>query len=78
MTLKRSNQLLDNHMDVYANNEDYPLNEDQYNLFTLRADLRLNFNQGAFVFVPKSGQLRIHFLKARPPEWHFVSRHTIQ
>jgi hypothetical protein len=44
-------------MNVYANNED------QYNLFTLRADLRLNFNQGAFVFVPKSGQLRIPFLK---------------
>jgi hypothetical protein len=63
MTLKRSNQLLDNHMDVYADMDDYSLNEDQYNLFTLRADLHLIFNQGAFVFVPKSGQLRVHFLK---------------
>ena len=47
-------------MHVYTDVDDYPLNEDQYNLFTLRADLRLNFDQGAFVFVPKSGQLRIH------------------
>ena len=50
-------------MHVYADVDDYPLNEDQYNLFTLRVDLRLNFDQGAFVFIPKSGQLRIHFLK---------------
>jgi hypothetical protein len=63
MTLKRSNQLVDNNMEVYTDIDDYPINEDQYNLFTLRADLHLNFNQGAFVFVPKSGQLRIHFLK---------------
>lgn len=29
----------------------------------MKADLRLAFDLGAFVFVPKSGQLRIHFLK---------------
>jgi hypothetical protein len=50
-------------MEIYANLHDYPLNEDKNNLFTLRADLRLAFDRGAFVFVPKSGQLRIHFLK---------------
>src|ERR1700730_12716909 len=50
-------------MEVYTDIDDYPINEDQHNLFTLRADLHLNIDQGAFVFVPKSGQLRIHFLK---------------
>jgi hypothetical protein len=63
MTLKCSNQLVDNDMEVYADIEDYHINQDQYNLFTLRADLHLNFDQGAFVFIPKSGQQRIHFLK---------------
>ena len=78
MTLKRSNQLLDNHMDVYADIIAYPLNEDRYNLFTLRADLHLKFNQGAFVFVPQVRPTANTLLKACPPEWHFVSRHTIQ
>jgi hypothetical protein len=63
MMLKCSYQLINNNMEIYANIHDYPLNEDKYNLFTLRADLRLAFDQGAFVFVPKSSQLRIHFLK---------------
>ena len=61
--LKHSIQLINNDLHVYADVNDYPLNKDQYNLFTLRADLHLNFDQGAFVFVPKSGQLQIHFLK---------------
>ena len=49
-------------MDIYAEIEDPPVTEDKYNLFTLRADLRLIFDRSAFVFVPKSGQLRVHFL----------------
>ena len=53
MTLKHSNQLVANNMEVYTNINDYPINEVQDNLFTLRADLCLNFDQGAFIFVPK-------------------------
>lgn len=60
--LKRTNQLIDNRMEVYAELEDPPINEDKRNLFALRADLHLIFDRSAFVFVPKSGQLRIHFL----------------
>jgi hypothetical protein len=62
MTLKRTNQLIDNQMEIYAEIENPPVNEDKFNLLTLRADLHLIFNRSAFVFVPKSGQLRVHFL----------------
>lgn len=62
MMLKHTNQLIDNNMEIYAEIEDLPVNEDKYNLFALRADLHLIFDRSAFVFIPKSGQLRVHFL----------------
>jgi len=62
MVLKHTNQLIDNNMEIYAEIEDPPVNEDKYNLFALRADLHLIFDRSAFIFIPKSGQLRVHFL----------------
>jgi hypothetical protein len=63
MILNHANELIDNEMDIYAAVQHPPINEDKYNLLTLRADLHLSFARSAFVFVPKSGQLRVHFLK---------------
>ena len=64
MTPNHANQLIDNEMEMYAEIEDYPVSEDKYNLLAMRADLHhdLIFDRSAFVFVPKSGQLRVHFL----------------
>ena len=78
MTLKRSNQLLDNHMDVYADMDDYSLNEDQYNLFTLRAESPFDLQSGRLRFCLQVRPTASTLLKAGPPEWHFISRHIIQ
>jgi hypothetical protein len=41
--------------------DDDTVNEDKYNLLTLKVDLHLIFDRSTSVFVPKSGQLRLHF-----------------
>jgi hypothetical protein len=53
-------------MDVYMNGND-PLHLDPTNLIAMRADLHLElFGRGAFVIVPKCGELRVHFIKNVP------------
>lgn len=63
-------------MDIYIG-AGYPLNFHSSNLFALRSDLYMGqFDAGAFVIVPKSNQLLIHFLKISeegPDHFHNVT-----